>query len=375
MDVKHPQQKFFDDIRSFVNTPIERLIRNVYNQSNGVLVFNELQDGFKVFQDILKITGPDALLLLPNFKLEELKRKLTPLFDHVDKIQNLKKDPNKSDQQQKKQIVNFFNAPLNTTDSHLSGYFAKEKEPVWDIIAQSISLKEAADNRNQRSDSEIKELHEKLKSQGKRIQTDATKIEHLKEKLESELGTFEDRYKNLFSKGELLAQQDIFSKEAEDQRKRANWWLVGIILSIVLLISVLFFIIKDFCFEQSCFNVDNMAGYNTICRDCGQHMLWFEIFKAMLFRLFLLSMTVYLLVFTIKNYNVHMHNKTVNSHKQNSLAAALVLIDKANTQEGRDNIMMQAAASIFTHQKTGHIGKENEPNNPMILDKIIDKIK
>ena len=70
-----------------------------------------------------------------------------------------------------------------------------------------------------------------------------------------------------------------------------------------------------------------------------------------------------------------MHNKTINSHKENSFAAALRLINRAQTPEGKDQLITQAASSIFSHQKTGYIGKEHEPNNPLIIDKLIDKIK
>ncbi|WP_100612421.1 hypothetical protein [Confluentibacter lentus] len=216
---------------------------------------------------------------------------------------------------------------------------------------------------------------DELKKQNDKVQSDADAIEEIKKTLQFELENFDKRYKDLLTSGEFLAQQDIFKKEADDHKKMSLYWLGGIIFSLLLLSFTLFIILKYFCFDLNCFSIETLSSYKSVCDDCGNQILWYEIIKSLIFRLFIISICVYILVFSIKNYNAHMHNKTINAHKENSFAAALALLNRAETSEGKDKLIVQAALSIFSHQKTGYIGKENEPNNPLFIEKLIDKIK
>jgi hypothetical protein len=68
-----------------------------------------------------------------------------------------------------------------------------------------------------------------------------------------------------------------------------------------------------------------------------------------------------------------MHNYTVNKQKANSLSAAIILLEKSKTDIGNDNLMLQAATAIFSHQPTSY--NSNDPENMVtaITEKIIDK--
>ena len=255
----------------------------------------------------------------------------------------------------------------------------------WGQIAAVISLKLDKSEQSRlikelkseiaKGKQESQQIAEDVKQQNEKVQKDAQTIDELKNKLQFELENFDKRYKDLLTSGEFLAQQDIFKKEADDHKKMAGLWLLGIIGSVIILSIVLVQIFKNFCFDLNCFSIETLSNYKSICEDCGNQILWYEIIKSIIFRLFVISISVYLLVFTIKNYNAHMHNKTINAHKENSFAAALALLNRAETPEGKDQLIIQAALSIFSHQKTGYIGKENEPNNPLFVEKLIDKIK
>jgi len=205
-----------------------------------------------------------------------------------------------------------------------------------------------------------------------RLQEQIIQVENIRSQLEFELNNFEQRYNPLLTSGEFMAQQDIFKGEVNDHKKMANRWLIATVISGVILLFIILYILNHFQFDSSGFSITNLSKYKEICTDCGNQMMWFEIIKSIMFRLFLLGTGIFLLLFTIRNYNSHMHNKTINAHKQNSLAAAMSLLNRATTDAGKDELIVQAALSIFTHQKTGYLNKE-ERINSSVVEKILEK--
>lgn len=220
----------------------------------------------------------------------------------------------------------------------------------------------------------VDELISQLKSLSEKSEKDANIIESLKTKLTTDLNTFENRYKDQFTRAELMKQQDIFSIQASDYKTKANFWSKLIIATSLILVVSLWIVFKYFCFELSCFDKICDVNYDSLAKNANETILYLEIFKSVAYRLFIISFIVYLINFCVKNYNASMHNYTVNSHKANSLSAAIILIDRARTDEGNDNIMTQAANSIFSHQPTGYNNKNPENAKSSLSEKIFEKI-
>lgn len=200
-------------------------------------------------------------------------------------------------------------------------------------------------------------------------------IDSIKKNLQSQILDFEERYKEATIKGEILVQEKIFGDLAEKNLKRSYWWLLGIGLSLIVLVIVIINIFNNFCLDMKCLEYTELAKYNIACKDCAKTILIYEIIKATAYRGFILSISVLLLAFCINNYKASMHNYTVNSHKQNSLSAALRLWEKGITDKGKDDLLSQAAQSIFSHQKTGYSGKENDSINSNALLHLINSMK
>jgi len=217
------------------------------------------------------------------------------------------------------------------------------------------------------------EISEQLKY---RSLEDAKEITKLKESLNDELKSFEERYKNdLFNKAELIKQEDAFEKDAIGFKKNSRQWFYGIIGTSFVLLLVLFLLFNHFCFELVCFDEVCTFNYEIICEGCNKSILYLEIFKAVVFRVFIISFLSYLLSICVRNYNANMHNYAVNKHKANSLSAALVLLDRAKTNEGNDQLMTQAANAIFSHQPTGFNSKNPENTTTTITEKIVENLK
>lgn len=242
-------------------------------------------------------------------------------------------------------------------------------EQIYDIWPQVLALL-AEYNKLPNVDN----LMNQIKAFSEKSEADSKLIEDLKLRLTSELDSFEKRYREQFQKAELIKQSDIFSIQADDYKKQSVKWLWGIIISSIILILVLWLVFKYFCFELNCFCNIGKTNYESICKDCNSRILNLEIFKAIAYRLFIISFIVYIINFCVKNYNAIKHNFTINSHKANSLNAALVLLERAKTPEGNDSIMNQAASAIFSHQPTGYSTKDPENISSTVTEKIIEKI-
>jgi hypothetical protein len=190
------------------------------------------------------------------------------------------------------------------------------------------------------------------------------------------LKSFEERYKNeLFNKAEIIKQENAFSEDAKKFKNASKYWLGGIIGFSLVLVIILCFAFKNFHFELSGFEKIKDINYSSVCEDCNKHILWLEIFKAVTYRIFLISFILYVISICVKNYNANMHNYTTNKHKANSLSAALVLLDKAKTNDGNDHLMIQAANAIFSHQPTSYNSKDPENLTTTLTEKIVDKVK
>ena len=196
----------------------------------------------------------------------------------------------------------------------------------------------------------------------------ADQIRDLSNNLENEKQLLENRYAEL-AKVELLKQEDIFTKAAKSNKCYSWFWLVAIVISSLGIICLLSHFVNEFCLDLSC-----LLEQKKSCPDCGNTLLIFELTRATIYRVAIISLAVYFIVFVIKNYNALMHNYTVNTQKANSFAAAFVMINGATTNKAKNDIMLQAAQAIFSHQNTGYLGKDTEPSNPLIVEKVIENV-
>ncbi len=203
---------------------------------------------------------------------------------------------------------------------------------------------------------------------------EAEEIKNLRSRLTHEIEDFEKRYSSTFQKAEINEQASVFNKQAEKFLENSKLWIGGISICAAVLIIVIICIFKNFCFEMSCFDKISQVNYNTVCDDCNRPILYLEIFKAIFFRLFIISFVVYLLNFCIKNYNASMHNYTINRHKANSLDASIRLLERLYSEKAKDEVLTNAANAIFSHQPTGYSNKDPENLPHSVVEKVIEKI-
>lgn len=217
----------------------------------------------------------------------------------------------------------------------------------------------------------ISKYNEERNKKNEEINANLSESTVLLNSLKEQVDYIRENSEDYLTKIETLRQSDIFLKSAIRNRYSAIFWGVMIIGSLISLICLINHIKENFCFDIQCYYPINLSEYNEICDECGKNVLWYELLKSLFFRVLIISINLYALSFSVKNFNASMHNYTVNKHRENSLSAAFYIFNNT-TSNHKDDILSKAADAIFTYQKTGYYGKEATPSNPTIIQKVVE---
>lgn len=216
-----------------------------------------------------------------------------------------------------------------------------------------------------------KERQELLSALGNlkdKSESDANVISDLKNRMEIELEEFDERFRKNLGDYELLAQEKIFREESDNTISRWIWMLIIGLISIVL-------IIMCFQFMEGCWiDIDCLVNKKDKLISIGakksEVLFYYELFKPTVLRFFIISILIMLLRFAISNYNAIMHNRVVNLHKANSLAAMLRVINRLPDENTRTTLINLAGKEIFLHQKTGYLRKDDNKIDLGIIEKL-----
>tara|TARA_B110000902_G_scaffold260489_1_gene333521 strand:- start:60 stop:1085 length:1026 start_codon:yes stop_codon:yes gene_type:complete len=335
MSEKTQREVFIERVNNVITSTTTDLIKNSKsNQVNGILIFNEIESKVEELKDYLNQISLDNLNILPDSRFNILNAKLKPVFDKLDEIQKTDKNPNQTDVQQKAQTIQFFTYGANQGGN---GYFEKEKEEIWKIILEAITLDNQKLQDNSIAVKKAKELEKVIKS-AKDSQEEINKVLN---SARTEL-----------SKGGVSKHSDIFGTQANVHKKSAeNWQKYAVRLLatngilVIIILSLVIWVVED----------------KTLRIEVG-------IFGAVL-----ISLVSYAVVLCVKNFFAEKHNQNVNQHRANCLGTYNTFIDSAD-EERKAAVLLQATTTIFSHQKSGYLTKDTETNNPNPIVEIVRKV-
>ncbi len=69
-----------------------------------------------------------------------------------------------------------------------------------------------------------------------------------------------------------------------------------------------------------------------------------------------------------------MHNYVVNTHKANSLSSTLSILNIAKSENGNDQLLVQATQAIFSHQNSGFNNHDIDVSTPSFVTNMIDSV-
>ena len=103
-------KELFDAIRAIRETETNKLIQNFKNPDQGILIINEIEPQVTELKKMLNLVSLDALLLLPKSRFDELQAIINPIIIKLKEIQDLQKNPNQSDRDQKQPYISYFHS-------------------------------------------------------------------------------------------------------------------------------------------------------------------------------------------------------------------------------------------------------------------------
>jgi len=223
---------------------------------------------------------------------------------------------------------------------------------------------------------EFEQKFKEIEKQSEDLKKNLLESEVYKKSLELQLEDLKKKYEPLNNSLELQFQESNLRKNAQNHRRNSINWLVGIIFFCFTLFGLLFYLKENFCFELSCYSVDKLSAFKSICENCGQQVLWLEMLKSVLFRLLLISVNLFLIKFSVQNYNASMHNKIINEVRENALNSAIHFYNTIPAEKGdkKYEILIKATDTIFTHRSTGYSKRNEEKITSSFIQDIIDKV-
>ncbi|HSY60295.1 MAG TPA: hypothetical protein VK796_00405 [Cytophaga sp.] len=255
-----------------------------------------------------------------------------------------------------RRLKEFSEKGFENIDDTLKAYLNNQLKIIEETIAKN---NESSKQQTIQQVEIVNELREKS-------QRDADEINRLRAAMQNEIEDIRSRYKDDLANFEIMKQEEIFATTAQKQKQNTRWWLWGIVGSSLLVFGFTFYFIWSCWYDFKCIN-DNVTG--NLSNYLGV-IVYYELIKRAVLRLFVLSLAIALLKFCINNYNALMHNYTVNTHKANSLAAAFRIIASIQNENTRDTILNLAGKEIFMQQKTGYLSKEEMKLDIKLFEKI-----
>lgn len=177
--------------------------------------------------------------------------------------------------------------------------------------------------------------------------------ENLRKEAEAILGTMRSAAAEMG-----VAQQSIhFADQVRMHAQEGRKWLIS---SIAIAACVVLFAVITFAL--------NWPPAPESISETG------SLIKYLSLRVIILSILLYALVWSSRNYRAHRHNEIVNRHRQTALITFETFVKAAGGDSQTKNaVLLQATQSIFAPQASGYLSTEPEPLPQSTVVEILRK--
>lgn len=149
-------------------------------------------------------------------------------------------------------------------------------------------------------------------------------------------------------------QSIVFGTEAESYGKQAKAWLIAsAVFGVVALgYAVIAFVLLPF-------DAETMS----------------DAIRVSLARLVILTILLFGLAFTGRQFVAAKHNQTVNLHRQNALRTFETFVNATDDGETKDAVLLEATRSIFSSQATGYLrGDGDRGDSPSTVVEVVRRV-
>jgi uncharacterized protein YutD len=306
---------------------------------------NQLQPIFQNFTD--KFSKANEIIdQLPDEKVNQLFMLLLNINNYLPQISSYSLDEYIKNRFEIVEALEKRQNELLNIWEGIAGVYAESKLRLTGFVGEGINL-----------------LKEKA-------QKDAQLIDEYTTRLSDQIRDFEERYKPAAAKGEFLVQGSKFLETADFNNNESYKWLWISLILLGILLGICIWFLFSCWIDFSCLRSDLNTQKNNL-----NWLIIFEVIRKSFIRLLIISIIIYLLKFSIKNYNALKHNFVINRHKANSLDASMHLMNNLPAGVGRDEVINTASKEIFTQHKTGYLLKDQEMIDITVLEKLLSLIK
>ena len=248
---------------------------------------------------------------------------------------------------------------------------------IWLRVSPLIIEKKFENLNSESFVEEAKIRNERTREFESEIEKSVEVVTEIKNTLESKISAIENRYQDVVEKFELASGTMMFENLASKNLKKANRWLYPAGIFFGILLVLLYFFWLNICKNHLCILDQGLCQFcklKSIGVEYTQSLFIFELIKVWAFKVFCVSLLLYIIVFCLKQYQIEMHNYTLNSHKAGALNSSTFLLEvigktiRQDNESAKEQIIKTAAEAIFSHQKTGYNSKDKEPDLNMFMN-------
>jgi hypothetical protein len=166
------------------------------------------------------------------------------------------------------------------------------------------------------------------------------------------------------AKAIVSSYADIFSSQEKENKKSAITWLsISCTLASIIIIILFLSISGDWFHITSIKNIEE--GNRTITQEVYNY-------PNLITKIFIISVSLYLISFSFKQYSINKHLQTLNNHRKNALNSYELFtntIGKDDTSS-RNALMLQVAKSIYENSNTGFLSVKQSDTGTNALTEI-----
>lgn len=284
------------------------------NELGAKFSFQETISPAKQLIELFKQISPDSLTYLPSNQLNQIKKRSDSVFNLFRRVEEF-------DVEQE-------NAPA-ARDSVIAA-FNNQYQENFDALYQIIAYSHSRMADLTRIESEARAISQGI----------SDRMEKASEEINSKLQESDSIIQTMreFAAEQGVSQQAIFFKEETERHlEEAGKWRIYVIWisSIIAVLGIVYI--------GSLYSGFLELGTTN------------DVIQAIASKVVVFAVLFFVLGVATRNFMSHVHNATVNRHRQNALSTYKALVDASGNEENREVILLQAAACIFGPQDTGYI--------------------
>ncbi|GGH64282.1 hypothetical protein [Phaeocystidibacter marisrubri] len=226
----------------------------------------------------------------------------------------------------------------------------------------------------------LADLHSELKSASEGNNSKKKLVDDLIKEIETKKQTADNLSKNLATlvkeyenKGAKLTAKDyarVYGGEADKRKRIAAGWMIA---SIMLAITT-------FCLLTGVYDgsllTDELDKFYTDIKAHGAENLDISTYLTYrtVSRIAMISLLVFAFTFTLKQFNINLHNSIINRRRENALNSLEVFLTSTVQEDIRGAVLLEISKSIYSPTSTGYINDKGESNPSFIeLTRLLSK--